>query len=415
MTETLARPTTRVPASGSAARGAGGTRRRAAPPARRPLLPSLVVQGLGAAASAVLVSLVAVEVVAVLVWAVERHGASSAAQATRIGIAVWLTGLHARVHVGAAVAGIAPLGLTLLTGLLVARSAANVTRSRVEDRTAAAFKPIELLRITAAVAVPFGVLCAFAAGLSATPKLHPSTPTALLGGLALGAVSAACGVRRALGPLGAELPDGVRAATRGALVGLLVLTAVSAASTMLGFAHHGSQIVHVQEALSAGVLGGVALTLLQVALLPNAVIASLSWWVGPGFVVGSGNAVTPSHVHVGDLPALPMLAALPGPHPPGLIVVAVPVLCGAIAGFVVRRGQVSLSGTCGRARGAGAGAGLIAGLLAAAAGGPAGPGRMLTVGPCAWQVGLLLAAEVAGGALVAVLAAAFVSREPLRG
>ena len=351
-------------------------------------------------------SLVAVEVVAVLVWAVDRHSASSAAQATRVGIAVWLTGLHARVHAGAAVVGIAPLGLTLLTGLLVARAAATVVRTRAAERTAASFAPIEALRVTTAVAVPFGVICAFAAGLSATPTLHPSTPTALLGGIALGGVSAACGARRALGPLGADISDGVRAATRAGTVALLVLTAVSAASAVLSFARHGTQITHVERALSAGWLGGIAITLLQVALLPNVVIASLAWWVGPGFVVGSGNTVSPTHVHVGQLPALPMLAALPGPHPPGLIVIAVPIVCGAIAGAIVRRDAVSLGGTCARALGAGACAGTLAGLLAALAGGPAGPGRMLTVGPCAWQVGLLLAAEVAGGALFVVLARA---------
>ncbi|HVU72767.1 MAG TPA: DUF6350 family protein, partial [Mycobacteriales bacterium] len=371
-------------------------------------------QGGAAAAGAALASLVAVEVIAVLAWAVDRHGASSAAQATRIGIAIWLTGLHARVHVGAAVVGIAPLGLTLLIGVLIARAAAAVTRNRAADRTAVTFAPIELMRVTLAVAVPFGVICAFAAGLSATPKLHPSTPTALLGGLVLGGISAAWGARRALGPLDADLPDGLRSSVRAGGVALLALTAVSAATAMLAFANHGPQIVHVQRALAAGIVGGVALTVLQLTLVPNIVVAALSWWVGPGFVVGSGSTVSPSHVRVGQLPALPMLAALPGPHPPGLIVVAVPVLCGAIAGMVARRGAVSLLGTCGRALGAGACAGLLAGLLAAAAGGPAGPGRMLTVGPCAWQVGLLLAAEIAGGALLTVLAAAFVNREPLR-
>jgi hypothetical protein len=217
-----------------------------------------------------------------------------------------------------------------------------------------------------------------------------------------------------LGPLGAQIPDGARAAVRGGVVALLALTAVSAASAVLAFAHHGPQLVHVQRALSAGILGGLALTLLQVALLPNVVVASLAWWVGPGFVVGSGNTITPTHVHVGRLPALPLLAALPGPHPPGLVVVAVPVLCGAVAGFVVRRGAESRTDACVRAAGAGATAGLLAGLIAAAAGGPAGPGRMLTVGPCAWQVGLLLAAEVAAGALAFAVGASLVSKGPAR-
>jgi len=45
--------------------------------------------------------------------------------------------------------------------------------------------------------------------------------------------------------------------------------------------------------------------------------------------------------------------------------------------------------------GTAAAAGVITAALVAIAGGPAGPGRMAAVGASAWQVGLVLAGEIA--------------------
>ena len=59
----------------------------------------------------------------------------------------------------------------------------------------------------------------------------------------------------------------------------------------------------------------------------------------------------------------------------------------------------------------GALAGATLGLLTTLAGGPAGPGRMATVGPSAWQVGIAAALEMG---LAAALAAAETQRRLLR-
>jgi hypothetical protein len=138
--------------------------------------------------------------------------------------------------------------------------------------------------------------------------------------------------------------------------------------------------------------------------------------VGPGFAVGAGTGVSPLGVHLGDVPSFPLLGALPsdGSAPllalPALIV---PLLGGVWAGVVVIRRLPALSleeaAFWGFATGAVAGAAL--GVLAAIAGGPAGPGRLATVGPSGWQVALAATLEFG---LTASLAAAETQRRLTR-
>jgi hypothetical protein len=61
----------------------------------------------------------------------------------------------------------------------------------------------------------------------------------------------------------------------------------------------------------------------------------------------------------------------------------------------VRDGETSASVILGRVFAAAALAGAIAAALVAVAGGPAGPGRMAAVGASPWQVGVVLAGEIA--------------------
>jgi hypothetical protein len=106
------------------------------------------------------------------------------------------------------------------------------------------------------------------------------------------------------------------------------------------------------------------------------------------------------------VPDLPILAAAPSGPSPGWapLLIAVPVATGVFAGWWLAGRSRQLAWW--QVPLAGLGAGLVAGLLVAGlagvSGGPAGGGRLATLGPSAWEAGLACWLEVgAAAALVA--------------
>jgi hypothetical protein len=171
-----------------------------------------------------------------------------------------------------------------------------------------------------------------------------------------------------------------------------------------------AEVITLYEGLHGEVLGGVALTLGQLALLPNLVIWTASWLVGPGFAIGTGSSVSPLGTDLGPIPAIPVLGALPPSDLAfgfvGLVVpLAVAFLVGAVLGPRVRHEldgpPLVLAGVL-----AGVVGGVLLGLLAWASAGAAGPGRLVDVGPNPWAVGGWAALEFA----LALTAGLFASR-----
>ncbi|KQQ94083.1 hypothetical protein ASF62_07985 [Leifsonia sp. Leaf325] len=202
---------------------------------------------------------------------------------------------------------------------------------------------------------------------------------------------------------------GIDAAVRGAVVAVAGIIGVSAVVVAVMLVTHYATITALYESLQAGILGGVAITLLQLALLPNLVIWAAAWLIGPGFLIGTGTSVAPGGTVLGAVPGLPVLGALPQGEPAiGVLGVLVPIAFGALAGWLAHR-RLPSSATRLHLAGVGAGigipAGLALGLLAWWSGGAIGPGRLASVGPDPWLVGLLAAAEIAVPAVLALLAA----------
>jgi hypothetical protein len=210
-----------------------------------------------------------------------------------------------------------------------------------------------------------------------------------------------------------ERVDAVPAALRsGALDALRAGTAATAmivgvaalVLTLLIFGNYGS-IISLYEQLQTGVVGGIALTLGQLAFLPNLVIWLASWLVGPGFAIGTGSSVSPIGTELGPLPGLPLFGVIPsGGFTFGLVGVIVPLLAGFGAAVLLRsRGTAAGGGMRPlflTALGIGIVAGIELGLLAWWSSGALGPGRLHDVGPNPWLVGVLAAAEVAVAAAI---------------
>lgn len=216
-------------------------------------------------------------------------------------------------------------------------------------------------------------------------------------------------VRSRVGAIPAPLRSGVLGAVRAGSAATAIVIGVSAlVLALLIFGNYGT-IISLYEQLQTGVVGGVALTIAQLAFLPNLVIWLMSWLVGPGFAIGTGSAVSPIGTALGPLPGVPLFGVIPAHgYSFGLIGVLVPLLAGFVAAALLRAtrraqadGALALLLT---AVGIGVVAGIQLGLLAWWSSGALGPGRLHDVGPNPWLVGAFAAVEVTIAAIIGLLA-----------
>ncbi|OUE29935.1 hypothetical protein BFL35_12670 [Clavibacter michiganensis] len=232
-------------------------------------------------------------------------------------------------------------------------------------------------------------------------------------------------VRDALDRLPEGAPSVAATAVRGGAAAAFAVVAISAVvvAVLLGLQY--ATVITLYETLQTGIVGGVALTLGQLALLPNLVVWTASWLIGPGFALGTGSSVSPLGTSVGPLPSLPVLGVLPqGALDLGFLGILVPVVVSFVAAVALsprvsripepeaRRWPWFLMAGLGM----GAVAAVVLALLAVLSGGAAGPGRLADVGPAAGWILLAAFLEVGvasvAGMFVSGLMAPLVRRSP---
>lgn len=344
---------------------------------RGPRLPDSWLRASLAGIEAALLGWLVVVVPAVAAYvataAVAMLGDASWVDAAGAGTALWLVGHGGLLVADGTVVSLMPLGLTLLGFALVYGA---TRRARVDAWAPAGFTVagyvIATLGLSAVVPGPAGrwQVLLVATGIAAAGAL-----------LALRRTRAA--VPLLWGRIRGATPGYVRAGVRGAGWATAALLTLATAVVVVALVRGIVKILDLHEALEPGVLGTVALVLLQLLYLPTAVVWGLAWLTGPGFAVGTGTLVSPAEVITAPMPALPMLGALPEPGSPGLgWVVIVPVLVGAVLGWVLHRRRHQArwwqAGVAGLTLGAGAG--LLTAVLMLAGSGAIGPGRMSEVG-----------------------------------
>jgi hypothetical protein len=72
-----------------------------------------------------------------------------------------------------------------------------------------------------------------------------------------------------------------------------------------------SMVENLTQVLQPGILGGILLLFINILYLPNAVVATLSYLAGSGFAIGSGTLVAPWSHRLFEIPAIPLLGAVP--------------------------------------------------------------------------------------------------------
>jgi len=191
----------------------------------------------------------------------------------------------------------------------------------------------------------------------------------------------------------------------------LVISVSAVVLAVLIVGNYGA-VIGLYEQLQTGVLGGAALTVAQLAFLPNVVIWLASWMIGPGFAIGAGSSVSPLGTELGPIPGVPLFGVIPaGGFSAGLVAVVVPLVCGFVATTLIRSRATVLRESSGAgalvltAVAIGVVAGVELGLLAWWSSGALGPGRLHEAGPNPWLVGAIAAAEVALAAAIGLLTA----------
>lgn len=203
----------------------------------------------------------------------------------------------------------------------------------------------------------------------------------------------------------------VSSALRGGTAVVAAVVLVSGVLLAVMIIVNYGRVIALYEGIHSGVLGGVALTLGELAFLPNLVVWTASWLVGPGFAIGAGSSVGPLGTSLGPLPAIPIFGALPtGDFAFGFLGLLIPIVASFLIGVLIRpavlRGadRSPIGALIATGIGIGIVGGVLLGLLVWISGGAAGPGRLGDMGPDALQVGLWSALEFALPAILGLLA-----------
>ncbi len=381
-------------------------------PRAQPARPLVVTGGIAACAAAasglaVLVTLTAIG------WITAPHVGigGGLGGVLRTAAMLWLVAHHVGFTVrGAGRIGLLPLGLVLLPGALLAMAGRWVVRAGAVTR----LRHVGYAAV--ALALPYALLAGALAVASRTAVAAPSLVQAVAASFLLALVAGGLGAARGLAPwsrLLSLMPARPRSIVMGMLGSAALLAAAGAVLAGASLAVHLPAVRAASDVLAPGVGGAALLLLAQVAYIPNAIIWAMAYTLGPGFAFGTGTVVAPTGSALGVVPLFPMLAAMPsgaragGPGWVPVAVLALPYLAGIFAGVVTVRiaptPVIEAAPLWGFA--AGTAAGILAGLGAAFAGGPLGNGRLASVGPSGFQVGLVAVLELGITAALAAAAA----------
>ena len=158
-----------------------------------------------------------------------------------------------------------------------------------------------------------------------------------------------------------------------------------------------STVKSLTVVLEPGIIGGFLLLLLNILYIPNAVIATLSYFSGAGFAIGTGSIISPLSYHLNSIPAFPLLGALPTSTSRfALFGVLVIVLSGALLASwtVALSSRILIQSLCTSV--------VVIAFIAFAGSGALITEAMSAMGVSPWKFTLALSGELIVGALLAL-------------
>jgi hypothetical protein len=383
---------------------------------------STALVGIGVALWTVTLGVAVLICLTLAAWTTAARHDDAIRPAIAVALQAWLLAHRAPLALGSGAGGtagsvtLAPLAVTIAFGVLLVRGGRHAVRLSGASGAAGA------AGAALAVAVPYGVVAALLTRPATLGGVHPSPLGALGGAFLLALCCAAAGALAESGelrPLVTRLPVRLRAISSAAAVSMLVMIGFGAAVVVLALAAHAQRAEALTASTHGGFSGAVLTAIVSAAYLPNAAVSAAALSTGPGFAVGTHTAVSLTAVHLGAVPAVPLLAALPGGTAMPVVawlLLAGPIGAGILAGVVVRPAVAEsqpaavdapwwerhgiVSASWGFAVGAIAGVGLaVVGVLA---GGSLGGGRMAWLGPRVLPVLFASALEIGVGCAAAI-------------
>jgi len=358
---------------------------------RRPLVLLATAAGAATAASTLLVCMA----LGVAGWFLTDAGAHGAPRdGLRVGALAWLMAHGSGVHVGGALVSVMPLGITLacawVTWRLGHRLGDSVSGHGPDaDRIADGERDWTVPAAVLLFAAGYVGVAALTGALAATAATAPDGSRVLLWSFLLcvlvGGPAVAVGSGRAA-IWTATMPSSVIAVAAACRRVVRWWLGVSLLAFLVALATDYDTALNVTSQLHTDAGATAQLVVICLLVVPNALVFSGSYLLGPGFTVGTHTIVSPSVVTIGALPMFPLLAALPDTGPtPGwtTALVGAGPLVAALGAMRAQRQHPTYRWEEGALHGCGGGmfAGLLFGILALLAGGSVGPGRMTDVGP----------------------------------
>lgn len=247
--------------------------------------------------------------IALIAWATGGSASGGTSDPIRGAVWIWLGAHHLPFQLALPPTSLPgyltylPLG-GLVLPFLVIRSAFN----RAIDRLQGDFHDINQVR--AIFSTLYALLLTLLAFMSESPSVKPQWYLAPVFGFLLALI--------------ATLSAGYRINPSRSLRFALRISALMVGSGLLVsailLALNFSQVKNITVALQPGIFGGLLLLFLNVLYLPNAAIAAIAYFSGTGLAVGADTIISPWWYELGQIPALPLLGALPtGRQPLALI------------------------------------------------------------------------------------------------
>jgi len=264
-----------------------------------------------------------------VVWAVTPSSGAGPGALLRAGAAAFSAANGMAVTIGRSTLTLTPLMLTIIAAALLATVSGRgrvVPHGRRQESVAVGAAAAAYGLVVTVVGVMFG-----GSGVVRTDQWW--RPVAL----ALVIVGCSTLVRgdgwRSF--LTARLPIWVPTAVRLAAVAVSTMLGGGAVAVAIGLVRSVGTSAAVQNLAAPGAAGGLGMTILGLAFLPNAVMAGVGYNAGVGFTIGAGTYSPFGSSPVG-LPPMTLLAAAPTGHDvarPTLLLFLFPVLAAALIGI----------------------------------------------------------------------------------
>lgn len=122
-----------------------------------------------------------------------------------------------------------------------------------------------------------------------------------------------------------------------------IIAGLAAIALGVSIAAHFAITKNLTTILEPGWVGGALLLVLQLLYIPNLIMTAISYFTGLGFSLGSGTHISPLHLSLHQIPAIPIMGGLPsGKHPLYLLSIAVIAICVGLLIINIKRSYVGV-------------------------------------------------------------------------